>query len=46
MKNNTNDKKVDKKVDKKCGCCQKKRSVCKCSIRDLQMFLIMKQLGN
>lgn len=36
--------KVDK-VDKLCGCCKEKRSVCKCSIRDLQMCLIKKKLG-
>lgn len=33
------------KIEKSCPCCGLKRSVCKCSIRDLQMFLIMKQLG-
>lgn len=37
--------KETKTLEKKCGCCKKKRSVCKCTIRDLQMFLIMKQLG-
>ena len=36
---------MPQKEEKKCGCCNKKRSVCKCTIRDLQMFLIMKRLG-
>ena len=34
-----------KKMEKMCGCCKLKRSVCKCSLRDLQMCLIKKQLG-
>ena len=33
------------KIEKTCGCCGDKRNVCKCTIRDLQMFLIIKQLG-
>jgi hypothetical protein len=32
-------------IEKKCGCCGIVRSKCKCSIRDLQMFLIKKQMG-
>ncbi len=35
----------DDKKEKKCGCCGEKRSVCKCTLRDLQMFLIKKQMG-
>lgn len=37
--------KIEEKKEKKCGCCGEKRSICKCSLRDLQMCLIQKQLG-
>lgn len=32
-------------MDKLCGCCKEKRTICKCSIRDLQMFLMKIKLG-
>ncbi len=32
-------------LEKDCGCCGLKRSKCKCTLRDLQMFLIKKQMG-
>ena len=32
-------------LEKKCGYCKETRAVCKCSIRDLQMYLIKKKMG-
>ena len=32
-------------MEKDCGRCGEKRFKCKCTLRDLQMFLVMKQLG-